>query len=479
MTEQHRPLYDPNFDTIYDPEALVHRETGLVNRVADSNLGGALLTGIQELADLSPSVPVALQAGKLLYDNADLIKADISDPYGLVQNPWTLGLDPRFKYNQVQRNYEALRRFVGFDPRSESQLDLYRVGGPAPPPAPGKSHVVEMPRKSNNTGAMVKSQVASAPVATTRVRNSMSKPRYQGLRNGDMVVTNEEYITDINGSVAFTANTFAVNPGLPGSFPWLSGVAQRFESYVFDSLVYRFETESTTASTGSVVLVIDYDCDDVAPSTKSQALSYRSAVRSAPWKECSFISLAEDRRKRSTYYVRSGSLGSTLDKNLYDIGNLFVCTQGQAGTTVVGELHVSYVVRLMTPQVGPIGIGEAVYGQFQGTSNSSPFGSAAVQGNLPATFSSSGTTTSVTTFTFTQPWRGYVTCSVVGTGLGGINPTGTASSAEVADVVNAGTTQEMSLTLLSADIAQTYIITITNTTITGTTLTFGQGYGNG
>lgn len=315
-------------------------------------------------------------------------------------------------------------------------------------------------------------KAVSAPVAKGTVRMSRLPKFLSRGNSGDIRVSHREYISDINGSVAFAVNSLAVNPGLAAVFPWLSGVARRFESYRFSKLVYHFEPVAATTATGSVMGAIDYDASDAAPESKTQVMAYRHSVRSPPWSDFSMVSLQEDIQKRKSYYVRSGALSANQDIKLYDVGNFFLCTQGQAGATAVGELYVEYVVDLMTPQLGPPSAGDAIYGAFTGTSNSAPFSTSS--GNLPATVGSTGTTTSVNTWTFTGAWQGYVTVNLVGTGLASIVPSGTATSAELNEVFNGTSTQDMALYTLTAQAGQTFILTISNTTITSSGSYFGQ-----
>jgi hypothetical protein len=44
-------------------------------------------------------------------------------------------------------------------------------------------------------------------------------------------------------------------------------------------------------------------------------------------------------------------LASNLDIKTYDVGNLYVCTEGQASTATVGYLYIDYEVVLKTPQL--------------------------------------------------------------------------------------------------------------------------------
>jgi hypothetical protein len=324
--------------------------------------------------------------------------------------------------------------------------------------APKAAAAKRVARPSQNNRSAV-----AAPVAQGFVRK-YSAPRSSSLNNGDFRVSHREYITDILGSVVFTANTFSINPGLVGTFPWLSAISSRFESYRFERLEFAFETEAPTSATGSVLLTVDYDASDAAPQSKSQAMSYRSCVRSPPWAPSRFTADPEDLSKRKSSFSRSGAVPANTDAKLYDVGTLFVCTQGQAGATAVGELYVEYTVLLMTPQLGVAGASFSVGGRISGSSNAAPF--ATVTGNMPMTIVSSGTTTSVTTFTFTQPWEGVMGFYAQGTGLTGTVASGTAAvKFEEGDVSDGGGLNTVALYRVQADIGATFILTISNTTI--------------
>jgi hypothetical protein len=176
--------------------------------------------------------------------------------------------------------------------------------------------------------------------------------------NGDAYIKHREYIADITAATgtptAFGIAPFAINPGQETTFPWLSRIAKNYESYKFDSLVFSYETEAPSSLGGTLVMTVDYDASDDAPTTKQQAMTYRSAVRSAPWTSCSHISLGEDLHKAKTNFVRPGLQPANTDIKTYDIGNLFVISQGvTTASAVLGELYVEYKVNLMTPVYEP------------------------------------------------------------------------------------------------------------------------------
>lgn len=176
--------------------------------------------------------------------------------------------------------------------------------------------------------------------------------------NGDAHIKHREYIADILAGMGtptpFDLTAVAINPGQAATFPWLSKIAANYESYVFDSLKFCYETEAPSSLGGTLVLTVDYDASDSAPVSKAQAMTYRSAVRSAPWTACEHISLGEDLHKSKTYYVRPGAQPPSTDIKTYDVGNLFVISQGvTTSQATMGELYVEYSVRLLTPVYEP------------------------------------------------------------------------------------------------------------------------------
>lgn len=200
-----------------------------------------------------------------------------------------------------------------------------------------------------------------APVATTRVVRIPDPRINRSAKNGDVVVEHSEFLSDIVGSTAFTVRKFAINAGLFQTFPWLSAMANLYESYKLERLDFEFQTEAATSAVGSVMGVVDYDPADPAPVSKMQMAAYRGYMRSAPWKSFTQRSSREDISKRKSYFTRNGPIPVNQDLQLYDTGNFFLATERQANDTdVVGELYVHYRIRLMTPQLGNPAVGNAL-----------------------------------------------------------------------------------------------------------------------
>lgn len=172
-------------------------------------------------------------------------------------------------------------------------------------------------------------------------------------QNGNVVtITHKEYIGEVGSTNAnWAINTYPINPGVASSFPWLSQIAGRFESYIIDRMVYIYEPVCSTATIGSVMMAIDYDAGDAAPTTKVTMLSYRGAARTSPWGKTMFNAHGSDLHKFGIQrYVRTS--GQPGDIKTFDVGNFYIATQGTpASATALGELHVAYTIRFFTPQI--------------------------------------------------------------------------------------------------------------------------------
>jgi hypothetical protein len=249
-------------------------------------------------------------------------------------------------------------------------------------------------------------------ISKAGTKKKESVPKITMLKDGCRV-RHREYLQEIVGSVAFSIQSLPVNPGLASTFPWLAAIASRYESYHFDKLHFQYSRETTEFLTaGKVMLGIDYDATDSAPVNKVQFMALDEAISDIPCRSFSQISKTNNLRRMKTMYVRGGSVPSGADVKLYDIGNLFVATQGQPNTNTQGELYVDYDVTFMTPQLEPsfpYGISTTV-----APTQAAPLGTSwTSSGQNPFTY------TSGTTMTANQPGPVMVTAYSTGTVLNG------------------------------------------------------------
>jgi len=176
--------------------------------------------------------------------------------------------------------------------------------------------------------------------------------------DGDgVVVCHREYLSDLNGSTSFTLFSQAINPGLSESFPWLSQLANQFEEYEMLGLVYEFRplsgmaVSTTSASLGAVIFATDYNPYNPLFPNKQSMESYEYATSTVPFNQMMHpVECKPGSGITNKKFVRSGVVtNGTLQ--LYDTGNFEYATQGMQSSYVVGELWVSYHVRLTKPRL--------------------------------------------------------------------------------------------------------------------------------
>lgn len=231
-----------------------------------------------------------------------------------------------------------------------------------------------------------------------------------------VVIRHREYIGPISGTSGFTvAYELPLNPGLQGSFPWLSGIAQNFQEYKIRGAVYHYVPTSgmaisgTNSALGSVMMQTSYRATETAPASKTEMLNEYWANEVVPSDTMAHpIECDPKENPFAVHYVRSIAVpGSEL--LLYDMGKTFVATQGMQGTNVVGDLWVTYEVELKKPMVSSSAVAadwySARYLASAGTNLFTGAGPLGVQGGLPITASAN-------TITFPKGIAGNFTITV-------------------------------------------------------------------
>jgi hypothetical protein len=171
-------------------------------------------------------------------------------------------------------------------------------------------------------------------------------------------IQHREFIQNLTGSTAFSGQGYNINPGLSGTFPWLSQIAQNYEKYRFNGLCFYFNPTSGTAvgstntALGVVGGVTQYDPDEAELTTKQQAENYTGCVSGAPFKPKIFP--VECKRRDNPikqYFVREGALPSGDELKFHDVGKFQWFTAGMQASNVVGELWVTYDVSFYIPRM--------------------------------------------------------------------------------------------------------------------------------
>jgi len=294
--------------------------------------------------------------------------------------------------------------------------------------AKGNVQGVQKQKKVKKGGGNVQTERAPAAIGN-KVKSS--RPRERVIKGG-REFTFCEYVQDIAGSVAFAANSFAVQPGLAQLFAWLSIQAPSYQEYMFKKLAFRFDTEKSSATNGKVMLVFMPDASDAVPATKQELLENEEKAKCTVWEDCRLAAKLNEALGRRRY-IRSGALAANLDIKTYDVGQLIVGTNGCADTSVIGELYVEYTIVLMTPVLNVAAIAKATSASISGVTPSS----VSIFGTTPTITGGLDVTGTVNTLTFNRVGSYLLSVAVTGTGL--FTVWTVVTSASTATVTNAFT----------------------------------------
>jgi len=163
-------------------------------------------------------------------------------------------------------------------------------------------------------------------------------------------IVHRELVANISGNQTYGVVSFALNPGLPATFPWLSTVASSYEQYTFRSLRFHYVTRCATSYTGSVLLSPEYDALDSAPTSEIIQAMMAGSVEDVPWRDQVLTFSPQDMFPMGPRKFTRSSAVASSDLKTYDVGQLFVGLAGCTDANTIGKLWVEYDVELYIPQ---------------------------------------------------------------------------------------------------------------------------------
>jgi len=164
-------------------------------------------------------------------------------------------------------------------------------------------------------------------------------------------VRKREYICSLAATQDFTNLSFPINPGLSEVFPWLSNIANNYDQYRVNGMVFQFVSTSSDAiadtsnlGLGQIILASDYNSADAPFVNAPQMLGSMFANSGKPSENIMHaIECAPTDQAQKLYYVRSGDIKAGTDIRLYDLATFQIATYNSpADYTGMGQLWVSY-----------------------------------------------------------------------------------------------------------------------------------------
>lgn len=181
----------------------------------------------------------------------------------------------------------------------------------------------------------------------------------------DIYMCRTEFIGNVTasnsaaGASSFQITKYSLNPGLQQSYPILAQIASNFELYDWEGLIYQFkptftENAGTSNNLGKVIMATNYDVSAPDFISAVQMENYAYANSSKP-SDGMIHGVETDNQHQfgNMLYVRTGQV--SRDLSFYDLGNFYVATEGipftSGGTQILGELWVTYKIRLSRMQI--------------------------------------------------------------------------------------------------------------------------------
>jgi hypothetical protein len=148
---------------------------------------------------------------------------------------------------------------------------------------------------------------------------------------------------------ALNIGAFGANPPLsPIIFARLSTIAAAFEFYIFSKADLLFSSNQPTTATGEILMCVDYDSKDNAPTSSIGMMRNITATMANIYSDASCQALKS--LARLPRFVVSEDNAS--DKDQVDQATIYVAVEGVVSTTSValGYLIIEYDVEFFAPQ---------------------------------------------------------------------------------------------------------------------------------
>lgn len=278
--------------------------------------------------------------------------------------------------------------------------------------------------------------------------NVLIKPDLPQVKNaiyaeGGTIIRHKEYLGAVTTSATagqFKIETYPLNPAQARTFSWLSTIAQNYEEYKPNGLVFEFRStasdaiaSSTNLALGQVMLCTQYDPTDPNFASDVELLNYTWAQSGKVSDNLlHYVECDPKQSPLSHLYTRAGSYVSDSDLRFSDFGTFSIATSGLQGTSVqIGQLWVSYEFIMYKPKIGGLSATNGGWfhaGEASGSvSNINPFGANPMatavfdaENNLGVTLSDVGNYGRITfplvniptSFQVDIIWRGDSTASV-------------------------------------------------------------------
>lgn len=189
-------------------------------------------------------------------------------------------------------------------------------------------------------------------------QNSPNPLKFEKNGRGTRIVE-REFLFDlssgpvVSGSSSFLNTVLPINPTNRTTFPWLSTLANQFDQWEPNGIIFEFVSTSSTfngasQALGTVIMATDYDVFDAAYPTKQYMENSDYACSTRPSENLLHgIECAKSERPTPILYT-----SVTSSANLSNLGNFQIASVGCSTAGVkLGEVWVSYDITFYKKQL--------------------------------------------------------------------------------------------------------------------------------
>lgn len=188
---------------------------------------------------------------------------------------------------------------------------------------------------------------SKGPAVSNMRTKSNTNPKGKFVGN-TFRVTKTEYIQDVVPTSKFTPVKIEVNPSLPSSFPWLSGIAPSFQKYKIRKFKVIYEPSQSTLVQGFVMMAPEFNVTDSLPETKTELMNYSYAKRGPCYTRFEMELKVKDMMQYKDYYVRNSDVSNLV---LYDPFFIVYSSLETELENSLGEIWFEYDIEFSIPQM--------------------------------------------------------------------------------------------------------------------------------
>lgn len=207
-------------------------------------------------------------------------------------------------------------------------------------------------------------EIVSNSLIVGGTKAAMQPMAISNQRNGGEVrIKFREYLGDVRThptTVGAWYNTsYTLNAANTTTFPWFSAIANQYEQWSPNGIIFEFRSTATDYSTsqnlGSIVMATDYDYADADYGSKMEALNSAYSAESKLSTDVQWhgIECAPSSNPMRIFYCNSSTtVPAGTSKHEYFLGKFQIATVGSAAAanSIVGSLYVNYDMTLRKPQ---------------------------------------------------------------------------------------------------------------------------------